>query len=187
MRSLLFSLLLCLSAAIMAAEDTNPVVVMETNKGVVKIQLWADKAPITVANFLRYTDNNLYNGLIFHRVIPGFMIQGGGFNAEMMQQPPYEQIKNEATAELQNNRGTLAMARTQVVDSASSQFFINLIDNSYLNHTDETPRGFGYTVFGTVIEGMEIVDQIAGVPTGSVNGQQDVPLEPIIIISMKRE
>ncbi|MES3006189.1 MAG: peptidylprolyl isomerase [Pseudomonadota bacterium] len=160
---------------------------METSKGTIKIELFADKAPITVANFLRYTDESFYNGLIFHRVIAGFMIQGGGYDTEMVQKPPFEQIKNEASAELPNNRGTLAMARTQVVDSASSQFFINLVDNSYLNHTDETPRGFGYAVFGAVIEGMEIVDQIAGVATGNVNGQQDVPLEDVVILSMKKQ
>lgn len=187
MRSLFLSLLLCFSAFATAAESTNPVVVMETNMGTIKIELFADKAPITVANFLRYTDESFYNGLIFHRVISGFMIQGGGYDAEMMQKPPHEQIKNEASAELPNNRGTLAMARTQIVDSASSQFFINLVDNSYLNHTDETPRGFGYAAFGAVIEGMEVVDQIAAVATESVNGQQDVPLDPVIIISMKRQ
>ncbi len=187
MRSLFLSLLLCFSAFTNAAENANPVVVMETSMGTVKIELFADKAPITVANFLRYTDEGFYNGLIFHRVISGFMIQGGGYDAEMVQKTPYEQIKNEASAELPNNRGTLAMARTQVVDSASSQFFINLVDNSYLNHTDETPRGFGYAVFGAVTEGMEVVDQIAAVATGTVNGQQDVPLEDVVIVSMKRE
>lgn len=187
MRSLFLTLFLSFSAFATAAESTNPVVVMETNKGTVKIELFADKAPITVANFLRYTDENFYNGLVFHRVIAGFMVQGGGYNSDMVQKTPYEQIKNEASAELPNNRGTLAMARTQVVDSASSQFFINLVDNSYLNHTDETPRGFGYAVFGAVIEGMEVVDQIAAVATGSVNGQQDVPLEPVIITGMKRQ
>ena len=187
MRFLFLSLFLCFSALATAAETTNPVVVMETNMGSVKIELFADKAPITVANFLRYTEQGFYNGLIFHRVIAGFMIQTGGYDTEMVQKTPYEQIKNEASAELPNSRGTLAMARTQVVDSASSQFFINLVDNSYLNHTDETPRGFGYAVFGAVIEGMEVVDQIAGVATGNVNGQQDVPVEDVIIVSMKRE
>src|SRR5690606_8020771 len=156
MRALFVSVLMCCSTLAMAA-DANPVVVMDTSKGIVKIELWADKAPITVENFLRYTDDGLYNNRIFHRVIPGFMVQGGGYNTEMVEQPTYEPIKNEARADVPNNRGTLAMARTQVVDSASSQFFINLVDNSYLNHTDDTPRGFGYAVFGEVIEGMEVV------------------------------
>src|SRR5690606_5262137 len=120
----------------------NPVVVMETNHGSVTIELWADKAPITVENFLRYVDNNLYDNLIFHRVIPNFMIQGGGLDSSMVELSGYGPIKNEANAELKNTRGTLAMARTNVVDSATSQFFINLVDNDYLNHTNTTPSGY---------------------------------------------
>ncbi len=168
------------------AQD-NPVVVMETNKGTIKIELWADKAPISAANFLRYTDAEFYDGLIFHRVIEGFMVQGGGFNEDMVQQPPYESIKNEASADLPNNRGTLAMARTNVIDSATSQFFINLVDNDFLNHTDETARGFGYAVFGEVIEGMEVVDAMATVSTGRERGHQNVPKEPIKMISVRRQ
>lgn len=187
MRSLFLSLILSISTFATAAENANPVVVMETNKGTVKIELWADKAPITVENFLRYTDAKFYDGLVFHRVIPGFMIQGGGYNADLLEQSTYDPIKNEATAELKNNRGTLAMARTQVVDSASSQFFINLVDNNFLDHTDETARGFGYAVFAEVVEGMDIVDQIAAVPTGNQRGHQNVPVEPVVIISMTRE
>jgi cyclophilin family peptidyl-prolyl cis-trans isomerase len=160
---------------------------METNKGTIKIELWADKAPISVANFLRYTDDNFFDGLIFHRVIAGFMIQGGGFTPEMVKKPAYEPIKNEARADLRNKRGTLAMARTSVIDSASSQFFINLVNNKFLNHTNNTPRGFGYAVFGEVIEGMNVVDQIAAVKTASGMGGQDVPVEPVIIISAKRQ
>ncbi|MEX0965414.1 MAG: peptidylprolyl isomerase [Pseudohongiellaceae bacterium] len=159
-------------------------VVMETNKGTIKIELWADKAPISVENFLRYTENNFFDGLVFHRVIPGFMIQGGGFSPDMVQKSTYEAIKNEASASVPNDRGTLAMARTNVVDSATSQFFINLVDNDFLNHTDETPRGFGYAVFGEVIEGMDVVDSIATVATGtSRGGHQNVPNEPVIITS----
>jgi cyclophilin family peptidyl-prolyl cis-trans isomerase len=169
------------------APDSNPIVVMETNKGTITIELWSDQAPVSVENFLQYTDNGFYNNLIFHRVIPGFMIQGGGFNSNMMEQSTYPAIKNEATAELKNNRGTLAMARTNVVDSATSQFFINLTDNNFLNHTDTTPSGFGYAVFGQVIEGMDIVDEIAGVATGNARGHQNVPLEPVVIISMTRQ
>ena len=168
------------------AQD-NTVVVMETNKGTIKIELWADKAPISAANFLRYTDAEFYDGLIFHRVIEGFMVQGGGFNEDMVQQSPYESIKNEASADLPNNRGTLAMARTNVIDSATSQFFINLVDNDFLNHTDETARGFGYAVFGEVIEGMEVVDAMATVSTGRERGHQNVPKEPIKMISVRRQ
>lgn len=170
-----------------AQGQDNPVVIMETNKGTIKIELWADKAPISAANFLRYTDAEFYDGLIFHRVIEGFMIQGGGFNEDMVQQSPFESIKNEASAELPNNRGTLAMARTNVIDSATSQFFINLVDNEFLNHKDETSRGFGYAVFGEVIEGMEIVDAIATVSTGRARGHQNVPKEAIKMISVRRQ
>lgn len=185
MRALFLSVLMCFSTLAMAA-DANPVVVMETNKGIVKIELWADKAPITVANFLRYTDDGLYDGRIFHRVIPGFMVQGGGFNPEMVEQSSYEPIKNEASSEVPNARGTLAMARTQVVDSASSQFFINLVDNNFLNQTGTTAQTFGYAAFGKVIEGMDVVDAIAGVATGNFRQHQNVPLEPVIIQSMTR-
>jgi cyclophilin family peptidyl-prolyl cis-trans isomerase len=140
-----------------------------------------------VENFLRYTDNDFYDGLIFHRVIDGFMIQGGGFNPDMVQQSTYDPIKNEATNGEANDRGTIAMARTNVVDSATSQFFINLEDNAFLNHTAETPRGYGYAVFGEVIEGMDVVDAIASVATGNVRGYGDVPNEPVIINSVSRE
>ena len=170
-----------------AQGQDNPVVIMETNKGTIKIELWADKAPISAANFLRYTDAEFYDGLIFHRVIEGFMIQGGGFNEDMVQQSPFESIKNEASAELANNRGTLAMARTNVIDSATSQFFINLVDNEFLNHKDETSRGFGYAVFGEVIEGMEVVDAIATVNTERARGHQNVPKEAIKMISVRRQ
>jgi cyclophilin family peptidyl-prolyl cis-trans isomerase len=189
MRRTLLSLFLVIPlfmSSLSFAQD-NPIVVMETNKGTITIELWADKAPISVENFLRYTDNSFFDGLIFHRVIPGFMIQGGGFSPDMVQKSTYEQIKNEASASLPNNRGTLAMARTSVVDSATSQFFINLVDNDFLNHTDETPRGFGYAVFGEVIEGMDIVDTISGVATGTTRGYQNVPNEPVIINSLKRQ
>lgn len=184
-RSLLTALILSISTAALAQD--NPVVVMETNKGTIRIELWADKAPISVENFLRYTDNELYDGLIFHRVINGFMIQGGGFNADMVQLSTYEPIKNEAKSNVPNNRGTLSMARTNVVDSATSQFFINLVDNDFLNHTNDTPRGFGYAVFGEVIEGMEVVDEIAGVTTGRSGPYSDVPTEPVVIVSARRE
>ena len=187
MRTLLFAMLFSISTMVTAADTANPIVVMETNKGTVKIELWADKAPVSVENFLKYADNGFYNSLIFHRVIPGFMIQGGGFNSNMMEQSTYPAIKNEASAELKNNRGTLAMARTNVVDSATSQFFINLADNNFLNQTNTTPSGFGYAVFGEVIEGMDIVDVIAAVATGNSRGHQNVPLEPVVIISVTKQ
>lgn len=190
MRTTLFSLLLSIPLLIstsLMAQD-NPIVVMETNKGTIKIELWADKAPLSVANFLRYTDNSFFDGLIFHRVIPGFMIQGGGFSPDMVQKSAYDAITNEASAYVPNSRGTLAMARTNIVNSATSQFFINLVDNSFLNHTDDTPRGFGYAVFGEVVEGMDVVDQIAAVETGlGKGGHQNAPTEAIIITSAKRQ
>ncbi len=185
MRALLVAALLTLSLNV-AAQD-NPVVVMETNKGTIKIELWADKAPATVENFLRYTDNEYYDGLIFHRVINGFMIQGGGFSPDMVQKSTYDPIVNEASDDAPNDRGTIAMARTQVVNSATSQFFINLVDNDFLNHQNETPSGFGYAVFGEVIEGMDVVDAIASVETGMVRGFGDVPDEAIVIESVRRE
>lgn len=185
MRVFLIAAILVFSSSVMAQD--NPVVVMETNKGTITIELWADKAPITVENFLRYTDNGFFDGLVFHRVIPGFMIQGGGFSPDMVQKSTYAEIKNEARSDVPNTRGTLSMARTGVVDSATSQFFINLVDNGNLNHTDETSRGFGYAVFGTVIDGMEVVDAIAAVSTGMVRNFGDVPNEPILIESVSRQ
>ena len=128
-------------------------------------------------NFLQYVDDGFYNGTIFHRVIKGFMVQGGGFTTEMKQKQTRPPVKNEAGNGLKNDRGTLAMARTMVVDSATSQFFINHADNAHLNHRDETPRGFGYAVFGRVVEGLEVLDKIGAVKTGQVKGFRDVPLE----------
>lgn len=185
MRVLIFALAIGFSGLLVAQE--NPVVVMETSKGTIRIELWQDKAPISVENFLRYVDNEFYDGTIFHRVISGFMVQGGGFSPDMVQQSTYDPIKNEASADKPNLRGTLAMARTNVVDSATSQFFINLVDNDFLNHTNTTPSGYGYAVFGEVIEGMYVVDLIATVETGSVRGYRDVPTEPVVIESVRRE
>jgi len=189
MRKTLLSLLLVIPlmmSSLSIAQD-NPIVVIETNKGKITIELWADKAPISVENFLRYTDNNFFDGMIFHRVIPGFMVQGGGFSPDMVQKSTYDAIKNEASASVPNDRGTLAMARTNIVDSATAQFFVNLVDNDNLNHTNETSRGFGYAVFGEVTEGMDVVDAIAKVETGTVKGYQNVPTEPVIITSAKRK
>ncbi len=155
----------------------NPVVLIKTSKGDIKVELDKEKAPISVENFLSYVNDGYYNGTIFHRVIKNFMIQGGGFTADMKQKPTKDPIKNEAKNGLSNAKGTLAMARTSVVDSATSQFFINLIDNKFLDHGT---RDYGYAVFGKVIEGMDVVDKIAIVPTG----YQDVPTETITIESI---
>ena len=163
----------------------NPVVVMETSLGTVKMELFQNEAPLSVKNFLDYTNGGYYNGTIFHRVIPNFMIQGGGFTADMKTKPAKAPIKNEAGNGLKNDRGTLAMARSMMVDSASSQFFINVVNNDYLNHRDNSPQGFGYAVFGKVIEGMDVVDKIAAVKTGMQKGFQDVPETAVVIKSMK--
>ena len=167
--------------------ETKPVVVMETSLGNVEIELNAEKAPISVKNFLRYVDEGFYSGTIFHRVIKDFMIQGGGFTKGMEQKSTHEQIKNEATNGLKNERGTLAMARTSVVDSATAQFFINTVDNGFLNHSSPDPRGYGYAVFGRVTSGMDIVDKIRAVPTTMKMGMSDVPVETVEIKSIKRK
>jgi len=164
---------------------TNPTVVIETSMGTIKAELWADKAPITVKNFLEYVNDEFYDGLILHRVIKGFMIQGGGFDANMGRKSTKPPIKNEARADTPNTRGTLAMARTGVIDSATSQFFINLVDNTFLNHRDETRQGFGYCAFGKVTEGLDVVDKIGAVATGVKSGMQNVPAEPVVIKSIR--
>ncbi|MBW1679616.1 MAG: peptidyl-prolyl cis-trans isomerase [Deltaproteobacteria bacterium] len=167
-------------------KEANPVVIMETSEGTVRIELWAGKAPITVENFLQYVDEKFYDGTIFHRVIDNFMIQGGGFTADMKEKDPHAPIKNEAAAELKNDRGAIAMARTGVIHSATSQFFINLKNNDFLNQRDTTPGGFGYAAFGKVIEGMDVVDKISKVKTTTSGFSQDVPVKPVIIKSVKR-
>ena len=164
----------------------NPQVVMETSEGTITIELWADKAPETVKNFLRYADEKFYDDTIFHRVIDNFMIQGGGVDADMKRKDSHQPIKNEASAELKNDRGTIAMARTRDIHSATCQFFINLKDNNFLNHSDNTPQGFGYAVFGKVIKGMEVVDRIGKAKTTTSGPYRDVPAKPVIIKSVKR-
>jgi peptidyl-prolyl cis-trans isomerase B (cyclophilin B) len=159
----------------------NPVVLMQTSKGDITIELDAEKAPLTVSNFLDYVKDGFYDGTIFHRVIENFMIQGGGMNAAMEQKKTKAPVKNEADNGLKNRRGTLAMARTQVVDSATAQFFINVVDNDFLDHQAKTPTGYGYAVFGRVTDGMDTVDAIRKVPTGSSGMHQDVPREPVTI------
>ena len=167
-------------------QPAHPVVLMETSEGSIKIELWPDKAPVTVENFLRYAEEGLYDGTVFHRVIDNFMIQGGGFTRDFKQKETHDPIKNEASTDLRNDRGTIAMARTNVVDSATSQFFINVRDNDFLNHKDDTPANFGYAVFGKVIEGMDVVDRIKKVETKTVGYYQDVPAKPVMIDSVKR-
>jgi len=157
------------------------VVKLTTNFGDITIELNAEKAPITVKNFLDYVEKGFYNGVIFHRVINGFMIQGGGFDARMQQKATDAPIKNEANNGLSNDKYTIAMARTSIPDSATAQFFINVADNDFLNHTSPTPNGWGYCVFGKVTSGMEVVDKIKAVKTTSRAGHQDVPAEPVVI------
>ena len=155
--------------------------IIETNLGIIELELDEKKAPITVKNFVDYAKSGHYDNTIFHRVISGFMIQGGGFTADMNQKSTKDPISNEAMNGLKNDRGTIAMARTMVVDSATSQFFINLVDNSFLNFRNPTPNGFGYAVFGKVTKGMDVVDAIAKVPTGNKGMHQDVPVQPVVM------
>ena len=167
--------------------DKNPVVLMSTSMGDIRIELDAVKAPITTKNFVDYVSAGHYDGLIFHRVIPGFMIQGGGMDAAMNEKSNKSPIKNEAANGLKNDIGTLAMARTNVVDSATSQFFINVKNNDFLNHRSSAAAEFGYAVFGRVIEGIEVVRNIEKVPTGNKGHHQDVPTQPVVINSAKLE
>ena len=169
----------------MAENEKNPVVTMSTNMGDIRIELNADKAPITTKNFLAYVNDGHFDGLIFHRVIPGFMIQGGGFDSGMSQRATKSPIKNEAHNGLKNVTGSIAMARTNVVDSATAQFFINVKDNDFLNHKNTSPDGYGYAVFGQVVEGIEIVHTIENVKTANRGMHQDVPVESVVINSIK--
>ncbi|MFK5913773.1 MAG: peptidylprolyl isomerase [Woeseiaceae bacterium] len=158
---------------------------MVTNKGTIMIEMDAAKAPDTVANFKQYATDGFYNDTIFHRVIDGFMIQGGGMESGMKEKETRDNIKNEAENGLVNDRGTIAMARTPDPHSASSQFFINLKDNNFLNFTSADAQGFGYCVFGKVVEGMDVVDEITNVKTGTTGGHQDVPTEDVVIESVE--
>ena len=161
--------------------STTPRVKLQTNQGDLIIELDAEKAPKTVENFLAYVNDGFFDGTVFHRVINNFMIQGGGFEPGMKQKPTRDPIENEANNGLKNDRYTLAMARTSDPHSATAQFFINVADNDFLNFTAPTPNGWGYTVFGKVVEGTEVVDQIKGVKTGNKGFHQDVPVEDVII------
>ncbi len=183
--------ILCLGGIfLMSNSDTeaasNPRVIIKTSMGDIQLELFMDKAPITVKNFLNYTDSGFFTNTLFHRVIPGFMIQGGGFTPGMVQKQTDPSIKNEAGNGLSNTRGTIAMARTSVVDSATSQFFINVADNTFLDHKNNTTEGFGYCVFGKVTKGMDVVDQIVNVPRSRAGMHQDVPTTDVLIKSVKR-
>lgn len=174
----------CLMSGFASAAGKNPVVTMETNLGNIKIELFEDEAPISVKNFLDYSKNGFYNGTIFHRVINGFMIQGGGFTTEFKQKATNAPIKNEAANGLKNDRGTIAMARTSTPDSATAQFFINVKNNFSLNRPN--PDGYGYAVFGKVVEGMDVVDKIKSVKTVT-RGFPDVPEQQVVIKSVRTE
>jgi len=170
---------LAAAALSVQAQGANPKVQLKTTKGAIVVELFADKAPKSAANFLQYVKDGHYNGTIFHRVIAGFVIQGGGFDAKMVQKPTKAPIANEGGNGLHNERGTLAMARTMDPNSATAQFYINLSDNAALNYV--SPERPGYAVFGKVVQGMDVVDAIAKVPTGTVSGYRDVPVEPVLI------
>jgi len=178
--------LLLLFAALIAAPAVadNPRVEMKTNQGTIVVEIFADRAPKSAANFLQYVKDGFYNGTIFHRVIDGFMIQGGGFDREMRQKATRASIENEAANGLKNETGTLAMARTPNPHSATAQFFINVKDNDFLNYREATPQGYGYAVFGRVTQGMDVVMKIAKVATATAGQFQNVPREPVVIQSV---
>jgi peptidyl-prolyl cis-trans isomerase A (cyclophilin A) len=179
----LFLALILTVAVAGSALAANPTAIIETTMGTITVELDANKAPLSVANFIDYAKSGFYAGTIFHRVIPKFMIQGGGFTAAMAHKDTKAPIKNEAGNGLKNDRGTIAMARTGVVDSATAQFYINVVNNPFLNHRDETTQGFGYAVFGKVTSGMDVVDKIAATPT-TFKMMPDVPVTPIVIKSV---
>jgi len=174
-----------LLVTIVAAAQSNPVVVIETSLGNITVELYQDEAPISVENFLTYVRDDFYTGTIFHRVIKGFMVQGGGMTEDMVRKATNPPIKNEATNGLRNERGTLAMARTAAVDSATAQFFINVANNRALNHESETQAEYGYAVFGKVIDGMDHLGEIENTPTTTAGPYRDVPSTPVIIKSIQ--
>jgi cyclophilin family peptidyl-prolyl cis-trans isomerase len=159
----------------------NPIVDIETSMGTITVELFKDQAPVSVANFLEYARDGFYPGTVFHRVVPGYVIQGGGFTSALVEKGTRPPIQNEATNGLSNRRGTLAMARTRALRSATSQFYINLSNNPSLDHTGFSPDVFGYAVFGRVIAGMDVVDRIGQVKTGGRDGMEDVPVDPVVI------
>jgi cyclophilin family peptidyl-prolyl cis-trans isomerase len=186
MISILVAFGVTLAAGAADKPAANPKVVLDTSKGKIVLELYLQKAPETVVNFLGYVDDKFYDGTIFHRVIPKFMIQGGGFLPLMKQKPVKGPIQNEADKGLKNERGTIAMARTPDPHSATAQFFINTVNNSFLNHRNKTQQGWGYTAFGRVIKGMDVVDVISAVETTKRAGFQDVPVQPVVIKSARR-
>lgn len=182
--SVLITILLLVVPFMVMAQE-NPKVLMKTSRGDITIELFQEKAPISVENFLSYVKDGFYDGLIFHRVMKDFMIQGGGYDKKMNKKDTKDPIKNEATNGLKNDRGTIAYARTSVINSATSQFFINHADNDFLNHTSTNPREYGYAVFGKVVDGMDVVDKIADVKVHTLaNGMKNVPVEPVVIESV---
>ncbi|ATX82674.1 peptidylprolyl isomerase/peptidyl-prolyl cis-trans isomerase A (cyclophilin A)/peptidyl-prolyl cis-trans isomerase B (cyclophilin B) [Mariprofundus ferrinatatus] len=181
MKSLVFAMIFASAVGMASAEDARRHVEIQTTKGSIEIELYADRAPETVNNFLRYALAAAYDGTVFHRVIPGFMIQGGGFEADFRERPTASPIRNEADNGLKNLRGTLAMARTGDPHSATSQFFINLKDNGFLDFRSRNMNGWGYAVFGKVTKGMDVVDEISMVQTTSVRQYDDVPVVPVVI------
>jgi len=186
-RAILFGVLSVLMAAAntYAAEGGNPVVIMKTSMGDIKIELDKAKAPVTVENFLGYVNDKFYDGTIYHRVIPAFMIQGGGFDKDMNQKKTKAPIKNEASNGLKNTNGTIAMARTSDPNSATAQFFINTKDNVFLDYKNDTPQGMGYAVFGKVVDGMDVVKKIEQVKTASKGPYENVPVTPVVIESIR--
>lgn len=168
------------------ADDKNPEVLLETTSGDILIELFPDKAPETVKNFLKYVDEGFYDNTIFHRVIPNFMIQGGGMDAKMKEKTTHEPIRNEADNGLKNERGTIAMARTMEPHSATAQFFINSVDNDFLNHKSPEPDGWGYAVFGKVLDGMDVVDKISKVKTKNAGIHENVPTDMVLITKASR-
>lgn len=170
-----------------AAAVVNPKIIIKTSKGDIEAELFMDKAPLSVKNFLSYVDKGHYKGTIFHRVIDGFMIQGGGFDKDMKEKSTGKPVKNEADNGLKNEVGTLAMARTSDVDSATAQFFINVVDNGFLDHREKTQAGYGYAVFGKVTSGMPVVNMIKSVKTGNRGPYEGVPTEPVVILDITKK
>lgn len=184
MKNLFLAFSLMMSASVFAA---NPKVIIKTNKGDIEAELFEDKAPLSVKNFLAYVEKGHYKNTVFHRVINNFMIQGGGMDKDLKEKPVMAPIKNEAHNGVKNETGTLAMARTNEVDSATSQFFINVADNAFLDHREKTPSGYGYAVFGKVTSGMPVVNMIKTVKTGTRGMYEDVPLEPVVILDITKK
>ncbi len=189
MQRLLYCLLaLCLlnTGCLTAPRKGNEMVVIDTSMGSMTVELWPDKAPKTVKNFMKYVDSGYYDGLVFHRIIQGFMIQGGGFDLRMVKKETMDPVENEARSDTPNDRGTISMARTPGPHTATSQFFINHKDNPALNHTAKTDQGYGYCVFGKLVDGLEVLDSIAAVETGVMGPYRDIPVKPIVINKIRK-